>query len=163
MTKDQALDLIIKWKSFWMNQTQNSPKDHKNYFSRAIGVDANMKHHLANMIAEATECEIERIKDQNKLLNFEGNKIDRDVLRSRLKFVGIDQDLIDKNPGEILEALIWHCENRDEWIKQNHRLKKALDRLRYQRDMWADYGGGLETGKMIDAEDAEIQSILEGK
>lgn len=49
--KDKALKIIEDWKMFWMNQTQNSEADRKNYFNRAMGVDANMKHHLADMIS----------------------------------------------------------------------------------------------------------------
>lgn len=53
LDKEFFLDVICKWKSFWMNQTQNSEDDRQNYFNRAYGVDANMKHHLAEMCSKA--------------------------------------------------------------------------------------------------------------
>ncbi|WP_413581079.1 hypothetical protein [Bdellovibrio sp. HCB288] len=50
-TEDNIAKIIMEWKSFWMNQTQNSEEDRKNYFNRAFGVDANMKYDLARRIA----------------------------------------------------------------------------------------------------------------
>lgn len=50
-SEDRTLEIIREWKHFWMNQTQNSEEDRKNYFDRAFGVDANMMHDLANRIA----------------------------------------------------------------------------------------------------------------
>jgi hypothetical protein len=52
--KKPYLDLIEVWLSYWMNQTQNSEADRANYFRRAFGVDANMRHHLAKLLAEKT-------------------------------------------------------------------------------------------------------------
>lgn len=51
-TKDTFLDVIEMWQGVWMNQTQNSEADRANYFRRAFGVDANMRHHLARLLAE---------------------------------------------------------------------------------------------------------------
>lgn len=50
--QERFLDIIDEWKCFWMNQRQNSKDDYDNYFGRAMGVDANMKYHLAKMLAE---------------------------------------------------------------------------------------------------------------
>ncbi len=50
------VSVIEKWQQKWMNQTQNSEADHKNYLHRAIGVDANMKYSLANMLLKALEA-----------------------------------------------------------------------------------------------------------
>lgn len=47
------LTAITDWKHHWMNQTQNSEEDRKNYFNRAFGVDANMKHDLARRLSVA--------------------------------------------------------------------------------------------------------------
>jgi hypothetical protein len=55
MTKEEATQLVEDWKYFWMDQTQNSEEDRKNYFSRAFGVDANMQHHLAGLISKSTK------------------------------------------------------------------------------------------------------------
>ncbi len=55
LDKQFFLEVILKWQHFWMNQTQNSEEDFDNYFGRALGVDANMRHHLARMLAEAVE------------------------------------------------------------------------------------------------------------
>ena len=52
LTKDYFLELVERWQSIWMNQKQNSKEDYENYWRRAIGVDANMRHHLADMIAK---------------------------------------------------------------------------------------------------------------
>lgn len=46
----RGLLLAREWEAFWMNQTQNSEEDHDNYFRRAASVDANMIHHLGEMI-----------------------------------------------------------------------------------------------------------------
>ena len=35
-----------------MNQKQNNEQDYQNYFRRAMGVDANMRHHLATLIVK---------------------------------------------------------------------------------------------------------------
>lgn len=51
--KEFFIGVIEKWQCYWMNQRQNSEEDYQNYWRRAFGVDANMKHHLARMIVEA--------------------------------------------------------------------------------------------------------------
>lgn len=48
--KERFLEIVRKWKHFWMNQTQNSEEDRQNYFNRAFGIDANMSHHLADLL-----------------------------------------------------------------------------------------------------------------
>lgn len=53
--KDFCLEVIKKWQSFWMNQRQNSQSDYENYARRAMGVDANMKHDLANRLSSALD------------------------------------------------------------------------------------------------------------
>ena len=53
LTKENILEVITQWKIFWMNQTQNSEADRKNYLNRAMGVDANMKHNLAERLVKA--------------------------------------------------------------------------------------------------------------
>lgn len=67
--KDNYLEIIESWLSYWMNQTQNSESDRANYFRRAFGVDANMRHHLAGKLAESLQAretallkEIEELK-----------------------------------------------------------------------------------------------------
>lgn len=47
--------IIDQWKSYWMNQTQNSKEDYENYWRRAFGVDANMSYHLADLLTKATK------------------------------------------------------------------------------------------------------------
>lgn len=49
------LTIINNWKNYWMHQTQNSKEDYDNYFGRAFGIDANMKHHLASELFKATQ------------------------------------------------------------------------------------------------------------
>lgn len=56
--EDFFLQIIREWKSFWMNQRQNSQADYENYSSRAMGVDANMTHHLASMLSKAAATEL---------------------------------------------------------------------------------------------------------
>ncbi len=58
-----------KWKYFWMNQKQNDQRDYENYHRRAFGVDANMLHHLGeliekehNRLLDAANAEIERLQ-----------------------------------------------------------------------------------------------------
>lgn len=55
MAKDSFLTVIEEWTGYWMNQRQNSQQDYENYFRRAFGVDANMRHHLAVLIAKREE------------------------------------------------------------------------------------------------------------
>ena len=45
-----TLEIIEEWKHFGMNQRHNSEDDFQNYFQRAVGVDANMMHHLGDLI-----------------------------------------------------------------------------------------------------------------
>lgn len=49
------IKVVENWRSFWMNQKANTgcQKDHENYFSRAFGIDANMKYHLASKMHDA--------------------------------------------------------------------------------------------------------------
>lgn len=47
------VEIIMQWRMFWMNQTQNSTADRDNYRHRALGVDANMKYDLAKRIQKA--------------------------------------------------------------------------------------------------------------
>lgn len=58
MSEIEILEVIHEWKMFWMNQTQNNPQDYENYFHRALGVDANMSHHLAKMLHEALAARV---------------------------------------------------------------------------------------------------------
>lgn len=60
--KESAVEIVNKWKRFWMNQTQNSQADFENYSSRAIGVDANMKYHLADLISEKAREFLGKVK-----------------------------------------------------------------------------------------------------
>lgn len=53
ITKDRIMCIIDQWKYFWMDQKQNSEQDYQNYLRRAMGVDANMVHHLASLIAKS--------------------------------------------------------------------------------------------------------------
>ena len=50
--KDHYLKIIQEWKHAWMNQYDNGQSDHDNYFRRAFGIDANMKHSLAKLLME---------------------------------------------------------------------------------------------------------------
>lgn len=52
MKEEEILTVIHEWKHYWMNQKQNSKEDYENYYRRALGVDANMAHHLADLICE---------------------------------------------------------------------------------------------------------------
>lgn len=51
-TEDNYLKIIQEWKHAWMNQYSNGHADHDNYFRRAFGIDANMKHSLAKLLME---------------------------------------------------------------------------------------------------------------
>ena len=53
-TGNTGMDIVQEWKSFWLNQRQNSQEDYENYSRRAMGIDANMKHHLADLIDART-------------------------------------------------------------------------------------------------------------
>lgn len=53
--KNYYKDKIDEWILYWMNQTQNNEQDYQNYLRRAMGVDANMRHHLASMLAKDKE------------------------------------------------------------------------------------------------------------
>ena len=53
VNQQSMVEVIMEWKHFWMNQTQNDEQDYKNYLHRAMGVDANMKYDLANRIVKA--------------------------------------------------------------------------------------------------------------
>lgn len=51
ITFDQVLKIVESWQFFWMNQTIDE-KDTKHYRERAAGIDANMRHNLAERIIE---------------------------------------------------------------------------------------------------------------
>lgn len=57
------VNVIVKWKSYWMNQKQNSEADYQNYLHRALGVDANMKYHLARLMQESVAPALSRIAE----------------------------------------------------------------------------------------------------
>lgn len=52
--EQKFVQVIEEWKGFWMNQiaVTKDQADHDNYFQRAVGVDANMKYHLAKMLRD---------------------------------------------------------------------------------------------------------------
>lgn len=50
-TLDSILKIVEGWQQFWMNQTLD-PEDTKRYRERACGIDANMRHDLAEKIME---------------------------------------------------------------------------------------------------------------
>ena len=52
---DRYEQIIDRWQFAWMNDSE------KNYHTRALGVDANMKHDLVNRLVEAA-----RSPDANK-------------------------------------------------------------------------------------------------
>jgi hypothetical protein len=58
--REGTLEIIRKWKFFWMNQKQNSEEDFQNYFNRACGIDSNMIHHLADLIDANPQTHIEK-------------------------------------------------------------------------------------------------------
>lgn len=60
--EDIAEDICRKWKTFWMNQKQNSEADYKNYLHRAMGIDANMRCHLEDLISQAIKAERDKIE-----------------------------------------------------------------------------------------------------
>jgi phosphoglucomutase len=60
MDKEHFLRIIESWQFIWMNQTQNSEADRKNYFGRALGVDANMRHSLAALLATDSQRTLAR-------------------------------------------------------------------------------------------------------
>ena len=69
-----AQNICREWKTFWMNQKQNSEADYKNYLSRAMGVDANMRCHLEDMISAAIKTERENnrlVLPERRVMNFE--------------------------------------------------------------------------------------------
>jgi len=47
MTFEEALKIIEEWQRFWMKQDD--------YQSRATGIDANMRHHLAELISAESD------------------------------------------------------------------------------------------------------------
>lgn len=60
--KEFFLNVIDEWTSFWMNQKQNCQQDYENYFRRALGVDANMRHHLADLLSKAARSKAQEGK-----------------------------------------------------------------------------------------------------
>lgn len=50
MNNEHFLKIIDAWKCYWATQTQHSEEDNANYFSRAAGIDSNMRHHLADLL-----------------------------------------------------------------------------------------------------------------
>lgn len=53
LNKDFFLGIIDEWQLNWMNVTGTNEADRSNYYSRAFGVDANMRYSLARMICKA--------------------------------------------------------------------------------------------------------------
>lgn len=48
---DIVLKIVEDWQFFWMNQTLDE-EDTKRYRERACGIDANMRHNLAERITK---------------------------------------------------------------------------------------------------------------
>lgn len=77
VNRESILEVCREWKGFWMDQTQNSEEDRKNYFNRACGVDANMIHHLADKINEhvsTLQSALLKAEAQNKVLREQRDK-----------------------------------------------------------------------------------------
>lgn len=73
-SKDDIVELILKWKFGWMNQQQNSGADYQNYFNRASGVDANMQHSLAGKIVEKYEPVLNLLSEMVEILEYYKNR-----------------------------------------------------------------------------------------
>lgn len=54
-SKEMLLDVIQGWQFAWMDVKGTDEQDRKNYFNRAFGIDANMRHDLAKRLREAME------------------------------------------------------------------------------------------------------------
>ena len=52
MTEHEILLTIQEWLFYWMSDEQNPEREQGSYRRRALGVDANMRHHLASMLHE---------------------------------------------------------------------------------------------------------------
>lgn len=91
-TEEKMLEVVRKWKHFWMNQKQNSEADYKNYFERAFGIDANMTHHLAKMITDEMLQPDERIFNREEfkevVLQRTGRNLCEDVLNELFASTG---------------------------------------------------------------------------
>lgn len=49
-SEDKLLGVIESWQFAWMDVKGTDEQDRKNYFKRAFGVDANMRHDLARRL-----------------------------------------------------------------------------------------------------------------
>ncbi len=66
--QEQCKEVVDDWRAYWMNQTQNSKEDYDNYFRRAMGVDANMGHHLARKFAEFVAARAQESEKVERLI-----------------------------------------------------------------------------------------------
>lgn len=51
--EERLVDIISQWKHAWMNVRGTDERDQMNYYTRAFGVDANMKYDLARRLLKA--------------------------------------------------------------------------------------------------------------
>ena len=87
--REKSIKIIEKWQCFWMNQTQNNEADRKNYFHRACGVDANMKYHLAGLVADdlILKSDYDKVSESMSFYMTElaKAKVEIDILRESFK------------------------------------------------------------------------------
>lgn len=86
LTKENILEVIEDWQSYWMFQTQNNQDDYLNYRHRAFGIDANMRHSLAQQLVKVFVDGVDKSpKEDEKCSNCQSTKfvVARDMKATR--------------------------------------------------------------------------------
>lgn len=128
--KEQVLEVIGDWKSFWMNQTQNNQQDYENYYRRAFGVDANMKYNLAKRIIEEFDPHSSLLEMEKRAKELEQElSIHKEQNLMRMGIVHqLEKELQDRNNFLVTENKSIHSEF-DDLTAKLQKSEAALDAI----------------------------------
>ncbi len=128
--KEFFLEIIESWTRYWMNQTQNSESDRANYFRRAFGVDANMRHHLAMKMHVAFE-QMRKERDAWKTMNDFRDKQERcNDWQSAYHEAVKERGALKAQVERLEKDAEFRYEQKQVFAEKNERLHQEINKLR---------------------------------
>lgn len=121
--------VIEQWKGFWMSQKSNDEADCQNYLHRALGVDANMKYHLAGLLADHADAELTTLRAELERL-----KTDRDEWKASSVRKFSEIEVLTLEIGRVKGELVFSelqlktvREQRGDFMVMNDTLQSELE------------------------------------
>ena len=118
VTQNSLHEVVEEWQGVWMNQKQNNEADYQNYFHRALGVDANMRYSLSQMMFEHVQPLNAKIAKLTEALTDA-----RDVIFGQANYHALENQpaiamLLHDKSNQLTKALK-SCEQYDEKTLEN--------------------------------------------